>query len=123
MSGNAFASHASRTRAPPNVPPEKPMPREPSRTFPHDMSLIGRREALQIGFSTAMGIGLNSVVGRSPAGAAGSPGSDRPSARAKSVIIVYQTGGASQIDTLDPKPRAVANIRGEFQPIATRTAG
>ena len=40
--------------------------------------------------------------------------------RAKSVLLVLLSGGPSQLDTLDPKPSAPAEIRGEFQ--ATSTA-
>jgi len=41
----------------------------------------------------------------------------------KSVIFVFLTGGISHIDTFDMKPGAQDGIRGEFQPIATRTPG
>ncbi|HEY2785927.1 MAG TPA: DUF1501 domain-containing protein [Fimbriiglobus sp.] len=44
-------------------------------------------------------------------------------ATAKSVILLFQFGGASHIDTFDPKPDAAAEIRGEFKTIKTRTAG
>jgi hypothetical protein len=36
---------------------------------------------------------------------------------------LFAWGGPSQIDTLDPKPEAPAEVRGEFQPIATQTPG
>ena len=39
--------------------------------------------------------------------------------RAKSVILVFASGGQSQIDMWDPKPNAPLDIRGAFQPIAT----
>src|SRR5438874_782588 len=41
----------------------------------------------------------------------------------RSVILVFLTGAASHLDTFDMKPEAPAEIRGEFQPIATRTPG
>lgn len=41
----------------------------------------------------------------------------------KSVIFLFLTGGASQHDTFDMKPLAPAEVRGEFQPIQTRTPG
>jgi len=34
--------------------------------------------------------------------------------RAKSVILVYASGGQSQLDTWDPKPDAPREIRGDF---------
>jgi hypothetical protein len=41
----------------------------------------------------------------------------------KSVIMVYLSGGMSHQDTFDLKPDAPAEVRGEFQPIATNVAG
>jgi hypothetical protein len=41
----------------------------------------------------------------------------------KSVISVHLDGGPSQLDTLDLKPDAPVEIRGEFKPIATRIPG
>lgn len=43
--------------------------------------------------------------------------------RAKSVLIVFASGGQSQLDTWDPKPLAPAEIRGEFSAITTRVPG
>lgn len=43
--------------------------------------------------------------------------------RAKSVLIVLLSGGPSQLDTLDPKPNAPAEVRGEFSPIQTAIPG
>jgi Protein of unknown function (DUF1501) len=45
----------------------------------------------------------------------------RPPAR--SVILLFQFGGPSHLDTFDPKPAAPREIRGEFAPIATRVPG
>src|SRR5262245_23875572 len=41
----------------------------------------------------------------------------------RSVIMVYLSGGISHQDTVDLKPAAPAEVRGEFKPIATRTPG
>ncbi|WP_437186900.1 DUF1501 domain-containing protein [Planctomicrobium sp. SH668] len=43
--------------------------------------------------------------------------------RAKSVLIVLLSGGLSQLDTLDMKPDAPAEVRGEFAPISTTLPG
>lgn len=43
--------------------------------------------------------------------------------RAKSILIVHLSGGPSQLDMLDPKPDAPAEIRGEFSPIETAIPG
>lgn len=41
----------------------------------------------------------------------------------RSVILINLTGGASQLETFDPKPDAPDGIRGPFGSIATRIAG
>lgn len=41
----------------------------------------------------------------------------------KSVIMVYLPGGPTQHETFDPKPSAPQEIRGSFDPIATRLPG
>src|SRR5262245_3867231 len=43
--------------------------------------------------------------------------------RAKSVVLILLTGGASQHDTFDLKPDAPEGIRGEFRPIDTTVPG
>ncbi len=43
--------------------------------------------------------------------------------KAKSVLLIYASGGQSHIDMWDPKPHAPAEVRGVFQPIATKTPG
>lgn len=47
----------------------------------------------------------------------------RAAARAKSVIILYLSGGPSQLDLWDMKPLAPEEIRGTFRPIATNVPG
>ena len=43
--------------------------------------------------------------------------------KAKSVILIFQWGGPSQLDTWDPKPEAPAEVRGEFKSIDTAVPG
>ena len=43
--------------------------------------------------------------------------------RGKSVIMIWQRGGPSHIDSFDMKPAAPPEIRGEFQPISTNVPG
>jgi hypothetical protein len=43
--------------------------------------------------------------------------------KAKSVLLVMLSGGPSQLDTVDPKPNAPAEVRGEFAPIDTKLPG
>jgi Protein of unknown function (DUF1501) len=81
---------------------------------------IARREFLQVGFSGVLGLGLPGLLAaRSRAEAAPRGGA----ARAKSMILVFLSGGLSHIDSFDMKPDAPAGIRGEFQPIETNVAG
>jgi len=73
----------------------------------------GRRELLRIG-----GVSILAALagGHRIAAAAGSPAARR-------CIFMLLQGGASHIDLWDPKPRAVAEIRGPFRPIATAVPG
>jgi hypothetical protein len=43
--------------------------------------------------------------------------------RARSCIVFFCWGGVSQLETWDPKPQAPAEVRGDYRPIATATAG
>ena len=81
---------------------------------------IVRREFLQVGFSGFLGLGLPGLLA-SRASAAAKGGSSSP--RAKSMILVFTTGGLGHIDTFDMKPNAPEGIRGEFKPVATNVPG
>ena len=41
-----------------------------------------------------------------------------PRSKAKSVVLLFLSGGPSQLDTWDLKPQAPEEVRGTFQPIA-----
>ena len=41
----------------------------------------------------------------------------------KNCILIWLSGGPSHLDTFDPKPKAAADIRGEFKSIATSVPG
>jgi hypothetical protein len=43
--------------------------------------------------------------------------------RGKAVILIFLTGAPSHVDTLDMKPDAPEEVRGGFQPIATKAPG
>jgi hypothetical protein len=79
---------------------------------------ILRREFLQVGFSGLLGMGLPGLL----AGRALAKGSGAVP-RAKSMILVFLTGGLSHIDSFDMKPDAPEGIRGEFKPVATNAPG
>jgi len=83
-------------------------------------SPFGRREALQIGAASILGLGTNHLFALREAQAAlGS----MPQAKAKSCIFIFLSGGLAQHESFDMKPDAPADIRGEFNPISTRTPG
>ena len=76
---------------------------------------LTRRDLLRVG-----GLGLLGASAR-----AASTGVARPPSfgRAKSCILLYLYGAASQIETFDPKPNAPSEIRGEFGGISTSVPG
>lgn len=69
-----------------------------------------RRDFLKVGSLAFSGINLTRLL-------AASEGSER------SCIVLFQAGGASQLDTFDPKPEAVSDIRGSFKAIPTALPG
>jgi hypothetical protein len=83
---------------------------------------IHRRELVQVGYCGLLGFGLTSLPARATPTTA-SALSARPARKPKSVILVFLTGAPSHIDMFDPKPEAPDEIRGAFQPIATRVPG
>ena len=96
------------------------------RSLDHCGPRIDRREWLRIGALSGIGGGALSLIPQRVSGAnEASSVSDRPLGfgRAKSVIVLYASGGQSQLDTWDPKPDAPDQIRGEFSSIATAVPG
>ena len=77
---------------------------------------LSRREVLQAGAIGLLGLGMPHLE-RLRAETAGVGG------KAKSVVFIFLSGGLAQQDSFDMKPEASAEIRGEFQPIATKTPG
>ena len=76
-----------------------------------------RRDCLKLGLSGLVAGGLAGAL-RSTAGAAVSP-----SRKAKACILIWMDGGPSHYETFDPKPDAPQEFRGQFDAIATKTAG
>lgn len=77
--------------------------------------MFHRRELLQVGCSSFFGLGLSNVLQQQALA------SEQPR-RAKSVVLIFLTGGGSHIDMFDPKPEA-SEVKGEFEPIATSLPG
>lgn len=74
---------------------------------------VTRRDFLQVGSLGALGFGLSDLFALK-AQAAVEKGHDE-----RSVIMIFNLGAPSQLDTWDMKPDAPAEIRGPFKPIST----
>jgi uncharacterized protein (DUF1501 family) len=80
----------------------------------HTCDGITRRDFLEVGTLGAVGLSLPEFL------AAQERGRVRKDRDDKSVIMIFNLGAPSQIDTFDPKPQAAAEIRGPFAPISTK---
>ena len=80
---------------------------------------FSRRELLRIGGLSLGGLSLDRLLGRPSTASEAS----RSFGKAKNCIVLFLSGGASHHDTFDPKPEAAAEIRGEFDTIATALPG
>ncbi len=78
---------------------------------------IRRRDVLQVGSLTALGLGMADCFRLQAAAVEPSP------VRAKSCILLWLDGGPSHLETFDLKPAAPLEVRGPFQPIATNVSG
>ncbi len=74
-----------------------------------------RRELLQVGGVSALGLGLPTLLAP--------PSQARPHTREKSCIFIFQYGGLSQLDSWDLKPDAPAEVRGPYKPLPTTVPG
>jgi hypothetical protein len=79
---------------------------------------LSRRDLLQVGASSVLGLSLPSLLraeGRTKAG--------KEAAAADACILIFLNGGPSHLDMWDLKPSAPAEVRGEFKPISTSLTG
>src|SRR5439155_26080490 len=74
---------------------------------------ITRRDFLQVGALGALGFTLSNLAALQALGAV-AKGKDE-----QSVIMIFNLGAPSQLDTWDMKPDAPREIRGPFKPIRT----
>lgn len=89
---------------------------------PTGSARVPRREWLRLGGLAGLNWALPGLIPQRSAAA--SVAAQRPGfGRARSVIVVFASGGQSQLDTWDPKPQAPAEIRGAFGSIATAIPG
>ena len=88
--------------------------------------VASRRAFLQAGGAGMFGVSAGMAWHPSPAHASPAlafSSSSGSFGRAKSVVVLFLYGAPSQIDTLDPKPMAPQEVRGEFQSISTSLPG
>lgn len=83
---------------------------------------VRRRNFLQVGLGSLLGGTAFRQLAAAPNGAPGEAGVGA-AAVAKSCILIWLDGGPTHYETFDPKPGAPAEIRGEFDQIATKTPG
>ncbi len=89
----------------------------------YDGGLLSRREAIRRGIMTTAGLLLANGVSI-PASAATQAAKPVSKAKAKAVIQIWAWGGASHVDTFDPKPEAGYDYCGPLnKPIATNVDG
>ena len=79
----------------------------------HTCDGVTRRDFLQAGALGAIGLTLADLVAAEAQGNLAAQHDDR------SVIMIFNLGAPSQLDTWDPKPDAPVEIRGPFKPIRT----
>jgi hypothetical protein len=85
-------------------------------------SLIARRDFLRLGGGLAVA-GFSLPLFSAPKASAVKSAGASAAGKAKSCILVYLLGGPPHQDMFDLKPDAPAEIRGPFDPIATKVPG
>jgi hypothetical protein len=78
---------------------------------------LSRRELLQIGSLSLLGLNVSDLTQLRAATSAGS------ARRGKACVFLFLFGGPSHIDLWDMKPAAPAEVRGDFTPQKTATPG
>ena len=77
---------------------------------------LTRRDVIREAGTGLLGTSLPMLLAAEEAGVVVAP-------KAKSVMFVFLFGGPSQLETFDLKPNAPKEIRGPYQPIASRSPG
>ncbi|MGE3819778.1 MAG: DUF1501 domain-containing protein, partial [Isosphaeraceae bacterium] len=78
-----------------------------------------RRDSLRLGLGALIGGGLIDALRLRGIAAAPDAATRRPT----SCILLWMDGGPTHYETFDPKPDAPKEIRGEYDPIATKVPG
>jgi len=76
---------------------------------------LSRRDSLILGATGFLGLTLTDLIRAEAA--------SNVTSSVKAIINIHLDGGPPQHETIDPKPDAPVEIRGEFKPIATNVAG
>jgi hypothetical protein len=88
----------------------------------HTCDGISRRDFLQVGTLGAVGFGLPDLLAARQAQAT-TKGKKDDKYDDRAVIMIFNLGAPSQLDTWDMKPDAPLEIRGPFKPIQTNAPG
>lgn len=98
----------------------------------HNCAGVRRRDFLQIGLGSVLGLGglgfadglrLRAASSTSSTSATGAATLPPTTGRPVNCILVWLDGGPSHYETFDPKPDAPSEIRGAFQTIPTAVPG
>jgi hypothetical protein len=89
----------------------------PATTACQGPPTISRRDLLQVGAASLLGLGLPRLL---HADASRAP---KRTASADACILIFLNGGPSHLDMWDMKPNAPAEVKGEFKPIDTSVPG
>ena len=84
---------------------------------------LSRRGFLSAGFLGVVGLTLADLLRLKRAQAASRGDKGRAADRSSSVILFWQHGGPSQLDTFDLKPDAPSEYRGPYRPMKTNVPG
>ncbi|MDB5390418.1 MAG: hypothetical protein JWM11_6064, partial [Planctomycetaceae bacterium] len=87
---------------------------------------VTRRDLLTAGSLSLCGLGMPALaqaMGATEPSSLKKPAKSAGFGSAKNVILLYLFGGPSQLDTLDMKPNAPAEIRGDFKTISSTLPG
>ncbi len=81
---------------------------------------IGRRSFIGLGVGSLVTAltGLDAIAAK-----ADEKSNEKRGARAKRVLVIFEQGGLSHLDTWDPKPDAPLEHRSPFKPISTNVPG
>ena len=104
----------------------------PQRATKDTCDGLTRRDLLRVGGSTVFGLSLASMLEAESLGnklrvedpdAKAQPQHSGTFGKAKSIILIYLQGGPSHLDLWDPKENVPDNVKSQFKPISTKTAG